>query len=88
METKTLKMGKGNAWNALKQERCVISDDIAFKTDLMMKQWQFLKGSFKDISCCTYLMFQGKVKFIQTPNERLEVCVQGERTWILSSSRS
>lgn len=50
METKTLKMGKGNAWNALKQERCVISDDIAFKTDLMMKQWQFLKGSFKDIS--------------------------------------
>lgn len=50
METKTLKIEKGNAWNVLKQERCVIYHDIAFKNDLMMKQWQFLKGSFKDIS--------------------------------------
>lgn len=40
-----------------------------------MKRWQFLKGSFKDISCCTYTMIQGKVKFIQTANELLEVCV-------------
>lgn len=50
VETKTLKIEKGNAWNALKQERRVTSNDKEFKTDLTMKQWQFLKGSFKDIS--------------------------------------
>lgn len=50
VETKTLKIEKGNAQNALKQERCVTSNDLEFKTDLMMKQWQFLKGSFKVIS--------------------------------------
>lgn len=80
VETETLKLKKGNAWNALKQETFLFPMAQIFEADSMMKQWQLLEVFFKGISCYTHPVIQGKVRFIQVPNYLPEVCAQGEGT--------